>query len=367
MTGKRFAQSYAVTAKVLESLPHEVTEGVITVQPSADVTSPAYELAQEAPRHRRARFLRDAGDRLGQPRRARDRQGEGARPAPRIRDNVRKICQGSGTKVYSAVEGLKLLAQGKDINYEGASGPCDFTEIGDIVDCKFRYNKVAAGQVQVPEGRVTPIAVARPRVAQLRRQRRDGRHDPGGAGHRPHRDLRGAALPELRARLARDDRRVRRLSSPMRGSACRSLPSVASRSSSPGVVGVASDEMVLKPFRARGLHHHGDRLDRADHRARERRALRLRQRAARLRPADPARLALRRHPRRAAAGREPRDRRASRWRRCSSSSRFTRTGKAMRAVADNPMLAEHQGHRRRRGRRASSISSPWASPGSAAC
>src|SRR5207237_2729057 len=45
-TGMRFAQSYAVTTKVLESLPHEVTEGVITVQPSADVSSPAYELAK---------------------------------------------------------------------------------------------------------------------------------------------------------------------------------------------------------------------------------------------------------------------------------------------------------------------------------
>jgi len=63
-----------------------------------------------------------------------------------IRDNVRKISQGSGTKVPTAVEGLKLLAQGKEINYEGASGPCDFTDIGDIVDCKFRYNKIIGGK-----------------------------------------------------------------------------------------------------------------------------------------------------------------------------------------------------------------------------
>ena len=37
-----------------------------------------------------------------------------------------KISQGDGQKVYSAVEGLKLLAEGKEINYEGASGPLDF-------------------------------------------------------------------------------------------------------------------------------------------------------------------------------------------------------------------------------------------------
>jgi len=147
-TGLRFAQSYAVTTKVLESLPQEVTEGVITVQPSADVSSPAYELAKK---------------RLGIPEpdsyetqatdwaslvslaiaHAKVATGEG------IHDHVRRISQGNGTKVYSAVEGLKLLGQGKEINYEGASGPCDFTDIGDIVDCKFRYNKVVGGKFQL--------------------------------------------------------------------------------------------------------------------------------------------------------------------------------------------------------------------------
>ena len=63
-----------------------------------------------------------------------------------LRDNVRKISQGTGTKVYSAVEGLKALAAGKEINYEGASGPCDFTDIGDIIDCKFRYHQIAGGK-----------------------------------------------------------------------------------------------------------------------------------------------------------------------------------------------------------------------------
>ncbi len=144
-SGMRFAQSYAVTTKVLESLPNEVTEGVITVQPSADVSSPAYELAKK---------------RLGVPEpdsyetQATDwaslvslaiARGKAATGVG-IHDSVRRISQGNGTKVYSAVEGLKLLAQGKEINYEGASGPCDFTDIGDIIDCKFRYNKVDGGK-----------------------------------------------------------------------------------------------------------------------------------------------------------------------------------------------------------------------------
>jgi branched-chain amino acid transport system substrate-binding protein len=64
-----------------------------------------------------------------------------------MRDNVRKISQGSGTKVPSAVEGLKLLAQGKEIDYDGASGPCDFNEIGDILDCRFRYSRIVKGKI----------------------------------------------------------------------------------------------------------------------------------------------------------------------------------------------------------------------------
>src|SRR5262249_3608115 len=68
-----------------------------------------------------------------------------------IRDNVRKISQGSGVKVESAVEGLKLLSQGKAINFEGASGPCDFTQIGDILGFKFRYAHAPEGKCKPPQ------------------------------------------------------------------------------------------------------------------------------------------------------------------------------------------------------------------------
>jgi ABC-type branched-subunit amino acid transport system substrate-binding protein len=143
--GGRATQSYAATTKVIEALPPEATEGLYTVQPSADVDSPAYALA--AKRIGIAdpdSYETQATDWISLVCLTIAKAGEASGTA--LRDNVRKISQGPGTKVYSAVEGLKALAAGREINYEGASGPCDFTDIGDIIDCKFRYQQVSGGK-----------------------------------------------------------------------------------------------------------------------------------------------------------------------------------------------------------------------------
>ena len=66
-----------------------------------------------------------------------------------IKDSVRKIAQGAGQPVDDVVDGLKLLAAGKDINFEGASGACDFTEIGDILTTNFRYEQVEKGKFKL--------------------------------------------------------------------------------------------------------------------------------------------------------------------------------------------------------------------------
>jgi ABC-type branched-subunit amino acid transport system substrate-binding protein len=143
--GPRFAQSYAVTNKVLESLPPEVTEGVYTVQPSADVGSPAYALAvKRLGIAEPDSYETQATDWISLVALAIAKAKDATGTA--IRDSVRKISQGDGMKVYSAVEGLARLAEGKEINYEGASGPVDFNEIGDILDCKFRYQQVERGK-----------------------------------------------------------------------------------------------------------------------------------------------------------------------------------------------------------------------------
>ncbi|GLR89499.1 ABC transporter substrate-binding protein [Bradyrhizobium iriomotense] len=138
-TGGRFTQSYAYNAKTAESLPAEVTDGLVAVQPSSDVDSNAYALLQKrlgvaSPDSYEAQATDWVSLTLLAIEKSKKTSGAD------IRDAVRSISQGSGARVASAVEGLKLLREGKDVNYDGASGNCDFNEKGDIIDCRFRYS-----------------------------------------------------------------------------------------------------------------------------------------------------------------------------------------------------------------------------------
>jgi ABC-type branched-subunit amino acid transport system substrate-binding protein len=143
----KFAQSYAVPQPTLDTIPPEVSEKVFTGQPSADIESPAYKLAaQRTGEAEPDGYVSQATDwaSLAVLTIAKAKEVSGVA----MKENVRKICQGSGQKVYSAIEGLKAMAEGKEINYEGASGPCDFTDIGDILGCRFRYMQVVKGKLE---------------------------------------------------------------------------------------------------------------------------------------------------------------------------------------------------------------------------
>ncbi len=143
----KFCQSYAVPQTTLDTIPPDVSEGVMTGQPSADVESTAYRSACERLGMREidgyeAQATDWASLAVLTMAKARDTSGVA------LKDNIRKISQGTGEKVYTAVDGLKALAAGKEINYEGASGPCDFTDIGDILGCRFRYMQVRKGKLE---------------------------------------------------------------------------------------------------------------------------------------------------------------------------------------------------------------------------
>jgi branched-chain amino acid transport system substrate-binding protein len=145
----KVAPAFAVNAKLLAALPHEVTDGTYTWAPSPAAESDAYK------RLSRALGADDVDPYSAQ---CHDHvslvllaiaHAKGEATGTAIKEHVRRISQGSGAKVESAVEGLKLLAQGKAVNYEGASGPCDFNEAGDILDCKFRYEQAEKGKFKL--------------------------------------------------------------------------------------------------------------------------------------------------------------------------------------------------------------------------
>ena len=146
-TGGKVSQGYAVNQKLLDSMPAEVSDGTYAASPSPAVESAGYK--------RLAKFL-GAGDLDPYSCQCHDHislvalaiaRAKGEATGTAVRDTVRKISQGGGIKVDSAVEGLKLLAQGKEINFEGASGPCDFTDLGDILDCQIKFEQARGGKL----------------------------------------------------------------------------------------------------------------------------------------------------------------------------------------------------------------------------
>ncbi len=148
-TGGKVAQAYAVNQKLLNSLPAEVTDGTYTVAPSPSIDSVAYKrlatvlgsddldpYSCQCHDHASLVLLAIA-------------HAKGDATGTAIKDHVRRISQGGGVKVESAAEGIKLLAQGKEVNFDGASGPCEFTETGDILDTRFRYDQAEKGKFKL--------------------------------------------------------------------------------------------------------------------------------------------------------------------------------------------------------------------------
>ncbi|TQF82766.1 amino acid ABC transporter substrate-binding protein [Elioraea sp. Yellowstone] len=142
-TGGKVAPAYAVNQRLLDSLPAEVTNGTVTWAPSPDVESPAF---------KRLQALLGTNDPDPYSCQTNDHASlaclaiarAGAATGEAIREHVRQISQGGGERVTDVVEGLRLLREGRKIDYAGASGACDFTDTGDILTCPFRY-EIAEG------------------------------------------------------------------------------------------------------------------------------------------------------------------------------------------------------------------------------
>ncbi|MBN9525368.1 MAG: ABC transporter substrate-binding protein [Alphaproteobacteria bacterium] len=141
------AFGYSVNQKLVDGVPAEAVEGIYTISPSPAEGSKAYErlvkligVANPDP------YTTQVYDETNLIIMAIAAAGQASGTA--IKDNIRKVAQSKGGVVVdNAVDGLKAIAAGKAVDYDGASGPCDFTDIGDIADCQFRYEQVKAGKI----------------------------------------------------------------------------------------------------------------------------------------------------------------------------------------------------------------------------
>lgn len=146
--GRTMGLSFGVNQKLVEALSGGVGEGTFSLVPSASVESQAYKRLVEKMKvpaldtyscqlydHVNLFALAVANAR-----------GEANGTA--IRDNIRKISQDKAAPIVdNAVAGLKLLADGKTCNYDGASGPCEFAENGDVEGVFFRYEQIQKGKL----------------------------------------------------------------------------------------------------------------------------------------------------------------------------------------------------------------------------
>jgi branched-chain amino acid transport system substrate-binding protein len=146
-TGLKVAFGYAVNQKLVESVPAEVVDKTFTIAPSPAEGSKAYArlvkmigVASPDP------YTTQVYDQINLILMAIAIAGDSSGTA--IKDAVRKVSQAQGgAKVDNAIDGLKAIAAKQPVDYDGASGPCDFTETGDIADCQFRYEQVQSGKL----------------------------------------------------------------------------------------------------------------------------------------------------------------------------------------------------------------------------
>jgi branched-chain amino acid transport system substrate-binding protein len=144
--GKILGFAYSINQKLLDQIGQpEVVEGVYTFAPSPAEGSGAYERVKAAvgsanPDPYTCQVYDHINMVLMSMALAKDASGVA------IKDNIRKVTQGGGKSVDNAVDGLKAIAAGEKVDYSGASGPCDFDDKGDILDCKFRYEQIKSGK-----------------------------------------------------------------------------------------------------------------------------------------------------------------------------------------------------------------------------
>jgi branched-chain amino acid transport system substrate-binding protein len=144
--GKIIGQAYAINQKLIEQVGQpDVVENVYTYAPSVAEGSGALERVKKLsglanPDPYTSQVYDHVSMVLMAMAVAKDTTGTA------IKDNIRKVSQGGGKPVDNAIDGLKAIVAGEKVDYSGASGPCDFDDKGNIIDCKFRFEQIKSGK-----------------------------------------------------------------------------------------------------------------------------------------------------------------------------------------------------------------------------
>jgi len=147
--GALLAPSFAINAKFIGGAGAEVAEGIWNMDRAPLFDSPAYkEFAAAVPGADQSPYAPQAWDQMTLVALAlAAAQGEASGTV--IKDHLRTVSNPPGAAVYSYAEGARLLREGKKINYEGASGSCDFDGIGDILSAPFSVQQVRRGKSEL--------------------------------------------------------------------------------------------------------------------------------------------------------------------------------------------------------------------------
>jgi branched-chain amino acid transport system substrate-binding protein len=153
--GAILGPAFAVNAKFVEGASGEVAEGAWAIDPAPSFDAPAYKQFLAAiPQADKNPYAPQAWDHMTMVGLALA-AGRGEVAGSVIKDNLRAISNPPGAIVTSYEDGARLLREGKKINYEGASGSCDFDAQGDILSRPF-------GVYQVRKGKIEQVTIINP-------------------------------------------------------------------------------------------------------------------------------------------------------------------------------------------------------------
>lgn len=150
--GKRIGFSFGINQKLVEAVPAEVGEGAYSLVPSAAVGASAYKrLIGKMKLEALDSYSCQVYDHVNMVALALANAPKAEANGTTVRENLRSVTvQGGQNKlVDSAPDGLKLLASGSRINFDGASGPLEFAENGDVKGVFFRYEQIQKGKLVV--------------------------------------------------------------------------------------------------------------------------------------------------------------------------------------------------------------------------